>query len=152
MREALSTKAYDEDARDADGTGLLGRHVETALAVRGVPREHSLDETGLSSSPASPPTPGNIAWRALQRLAGGESKITERALWIAAARLAVSIRSLFTRPETTLLLDSLDEDERMPYWQRVLRYCAEGNLQAVLDEHIHHVAVSSAAGLPTQNR
>lgn len=143
VREALSTKAYDEDARDADGTGLLGRHVETALAVRGVPREHSLDETGLSSlARIAAHSPGNIAWRALQRLAGGESKITERALWIAAARLAVSIRSLFTRPETTLLLDSLDEDERMPYWQRVLRYCAEGNLQAVLDEHIHHVAVS----------
>jgi len=30
-------------------------------------------------------------------------------------------------------------DERGAYWQKVLSYCAAGNLQAVLDEYLHHL-------------
>jgi hypothetical protein len=29
------------------------------------------------------------------------------------------------------------DDERVPYWRRVLHYCLDGNLQAVLDEYAH---------------
>ena len=30
-------------------------------------------------------------------------------------------------------------DTAEPYWRTVLRYCADGNLQAVLDEYLHHL-------------
>ena len=40
--------------------------------------------------------------------------------------------------ESTLLLDKLYGTPQ-PYWRGVLRYCAEGNLQAVMDEYLHHL-------------
>ncbi|HEX5494544.1 MAG TPA: helicase-related protein, partial [Mycobacteriales bacterium] len=63
-----------------------------------------------------------------------------RGHWIAAAALAAGLRSLFGRLETVLLLDQQAEDR--PYWRKVLQYCADGNLQAVLDEHLHHLAMA----------
>jgi len=30
-----------------------------------------------------------------------------------------------------------------PYWRQVLAYCAAGNLEAVFDEYLHHVAAES---------
>ena len=82
-------------------------------------------------------SPANIAWRALGRILDGHEAITEAGRWHAAVILAEGLRSLFNRPESTLLLSTLAEDNE-PYWQTVLRYCAWGNLQAVLDEHLHH--------------
>ena len=53
----------------------------------------------------------------------------------AAAQVAMGFRTLFNLPETMLLLRGLNSVE--PYWERVLDYCADGNLQAVLDEYVH---------------
>src|SRR5690606_30127734 len=61
-----------------------------------------------------------------------------------AARTAYSFWRLFNRPASIRLIrqldstgsDSSDEDA---YWHRVLRYCRDGNLQAVLDETWHLV-------------
>ena len=44
------------------------------------------------------------------------------------------------------LLDSQGSD--LPYWQAVLRYCHGGNLQAVLDEYLHHL-VGNQSPRPT---
>jgi hypothetical protein len=62
-------------------------------------------------------------------------------------RIAVHIGEafwrLFNRPAVIALLDQLDRDEEnlgreeSYYWRSVLRYCREGNLQAVLDESWH---------------
>ncbi|WP_313025020.1 hypothetical protein [Mobilicoccus sp.] len=143
VREALDARTWDpETDRDAE-LGLLARHVSIALAARGTPRRNRLDGAGLVSlARLAAHSPGNIAWRAVRRLVGADTPIMDGEQWIEAARLAVAIRSLFARPETTMLLDPTDGDGNTPYWQRILRYCAEGNLQAVLDEHLHHVAVS----------
>ncbi|MGM0578950.1 MAG: C-terminal helicase domain-containing protein, partial [Myxococcota bacterium] len=51
----------------------------------------------------------------------------------AAARIAWGFRSLFNNPEARCLV----EEAGTPYWRRVLRYCIDGNLQAVLDEYVH---------------
>jgi hypothetical protein len=40
---------------------------------------------------------------------------------------------MFNRLDSTLLLDKL-YNLAEPYWRTVLRYCTDGNLQAVLDE------------------
>jgi len=80
--------------------------------------------------------PGNIAWRALRGVAGHAA--TEAGLWRAAFELADGIRTLFNRTESIALLATLYGDER-PYWQGVLAYCADGNLQAVLDEYLYQL-------------
>jgi len=42
-------------------------------------------------------------------------------------------RSLFNSPDVRSMLDA----DGLPYWRRVLKYCLEHDLQAVLDEYIH---------------
>lgn len=79
--------------------------------------------------------PGNCAWRTLRRLTSGIPGITDSGILQAAARIGDAFRTLFNRAEVIALLDATATDE--PYWQRVLKYCFEGNLQAVLDEYLH---------------
>ncbi len=54
---------------------------------------------------------------------------------MSAAIIATGFRTLFNLPETIALIRGSDIKE--PYWERVLEYCQEGNLQATLDEYIH---------------
>lgn len=82
-------------------------------------------------------SPGNIAWRALSRLVGPDSSVTSEGLWTAALTLANGLRSLFNRFETVVLLDC--EFPEVDYWHAVLAYCADGGLQSVLDEYLHHL-------------
>jgi Helicase conserved C-terminal domain len=81
--------------------------------------------------------PANVAWRALRRVTAGISGISDVGIREAAAIIAAGFRSLFNRPEVMALLDTQDPD--IPYWQAILRYCHGGNLQAVLDEYLHHL-------------
>jgi hypothetical protein len=92
--------------------------------------------------------PGNIAYRALGRVRSTGDSSTAFGHWRAAAHLANGIRSLFSRYESMLLLDKLYDDARdQPYWQLVLQYCADGNLQAVMDEYVYQLR-SETAGAP----
>jgi len=52
-----------------------------------------------------------------------------------AAIIAAGFRFLFNLPESIALIRSLDDRE--PYWERVLDYGCNGNLQAVMDEYLH---------------
>ena len=127
---------------DSDDPAGLTAHVETALQA-------IADEPDL---PAPPPdlaitvariamhSPGNIAWRAVGRLVHGQDGVTSRGHWHAAAILAGGLGTMFRRTETTLLLDRLCSEQT--YWRSVLQYSAWGNLQAVLDEYLHHLAVA----------
>jgi len=79
--------------------------------------------------------PGNIALRSLQRVAGPSA--TPEGIWIAAFVLADGIRRLFDRIESVATLVGIYGDRaEQPYWSSVLSYCADGNLQAVLDEYV----------------
>jgi len=53
----------------------------------------------------------------------------------ASAKIALGFRTLFNQPESTILLQNFYTDGA--YWQKVLKYCAHGNLQAVIDEYMH---------------
>ena len=77
--------------------------------------------------------PGTVALRALQRIASSVSW-ADPVLLNAATRIASGFRTLFNLPETIALLRGWAEDS---YWRLTLRYALEGNLQAVLDEHMH---------------
>ncbi|MFT4125192.1 MAG: DEAD/DEAH box helicase [Gordonia sp. (in: high G+C Gram-positive bacteria)] len=89
-------------------------------------------------------SPANCAWRALGRLPGVD-RASDTARWHAAARIAEALRLLFNRWDAALLLDGLYG--RGHYWAHVLRYCADGNLQAVLDEYLYQMFVEG--GRPT---
>ncbi|MBZ2195416.1 helicase-related protein [Occultella gossypii] len=62
-------------------------------------------------------------------------RASDEAIVGAAVRASDGFRTLFNSPEGTRVIDSSgsrDDD----YWHRVLRYCAEGNLQSVIDEYV----------------
>jgi hypothetical protein len=84
-------------------------------------------------------SPGNIAWRALRSVAG--RNVTAEGLWTAAFTLVDGLRSLFNRTESTALLVTLYGDQ--PYWRSVLDYCADGNLQAVMDEYLYQLLLET---------
>jgi len=81
--------------------------------------------------------PGILAARTLA--AAGLNDIERRRQ---AAQLAYSFWKLFNRPAVIRLLQQLagdsDANRRTnSYWRLVVRYCVDGNLQAVLDEYWH---------------
>ncbi len=127
---------------DADDPAGLTAHVEAALQAI----------TGEPDLPAPPPdlaitvarlglhSPGNIAWRAVGRLVDGTHEVTPEGHWHAAAILAGGLRTMFRRAGTTLLLDRLCPGQA--HWRSVLQYSAWGNLQAVIDEYLHHLAIA----------
>ena len=155
LAEAMAGPAPDTGQADVP-QGLVA-HVDRM-------RSALVDETPSSERPADLQetsallglgAPGNIAWRALSRLRRPGDRVTDLGQWRAAAILASGLRSLFARPEATLLLDSVyggsagTRDDDGAYWRRVARYCIDGGLQAVLDEYIHHLAGESGVGTET---
>ena len=68
-------------------------------------------------------------------MVAGVDETTRRRVGV---RVAGAFWSLFNRPAVISLLTSLEggSDQEF-YWRRVLRYCQQGNLQAVLDEQWH---------------
>ncbi len=53
----------------------------------------------------------------------------------AAARIAEGLRRQFNAPRAVGLLKGQGDDDS--YWEKVLQYGADGNLQAMLDEYVH---------------
>jgi hypothetical protein len=103
----------------AEGKLTLGRMPDDLLDV--------LTDFALGS-------PAICAMRALRRIAPDLPDVSMTML-SAATRVSEGLRSLFNQPEVTGLLRA--DDERVAYWRRVLTYCIDGNLQAVLDEYVH---------------
>lgn len=88
--------------------------------------------------------PGSIAYRALRGAASAEA--TEAGVWHAAWVLSLGLRSLFARPDAAALLDTVGAPGTH-YWSAVLDYCADGNLQAVIDEYVHQLRSDLGGGL-----
>jgi hypothetical protein len=73
---------------------------------------------------------------------------TQSQLLDASVHIAEGFRSQFNSPTSIALLKSIDEDS---YWQQVLQYCVDGNLQSLLDEYAHTLFESKNLGnLPTE--
>ncbi|MBN2034312.1 MAG: hypothetical protein JW836_13650 [Deltaproteobacteria bacterium] len=83
-------------------------------------------------------SPAVVALRSLVRVLGRskDQKVWTRFLG-ASARIAMGFRSLFNLPETTSLVRGLRPNEEGRYWESVLDYCVEGNLQSIMDEYAH---------------
>ncbi len=76
---------------------------------------------------------GIIVCRAVSRIA--PDTIAPATRWTAAFRIANGLRFLFNRAEVNAVLDAPYSSD-VPYWSAVWQYCADGNLQAVLDEYL----------------
>lgn len=141
-----SDEELDDETPSVDRDQVLARHVALALECQETPQDRHVSEAvHVDLATIAAHSPANIAYRALARVSHQQGAVTEKGLWIAAAQLASSLRTLFGRPETTLLLSQLMPGQT--YWRSVLQYCADGNLQAVMDEYLHHLVV--AQGKPT---
>lgn len=91
-------------------------------------------------------SPANIAYRVLARIAGGADTVTDGGAFRAAAVLANGLRSLFNRPDAIKLVEKLKRSESRPFWRSALSYIADGNLEATLDEYLHHLVADLRAG------
>lgn len=95
--------------------------------------------------------PGNCALRGLSRmdLTRGSSSIS---LSNAAMSVAEGFVHLFNLPEAIAMIRGQKRERTarinrrpIPYWQSVLRYCVQGNVQAVIDEYLHVLCDSPGA-------
>jgi hypothetical protein len=77
--------------------------------------------------------PAVTALRALMRCVGVNK--ASPAFLAAAAQVGLGFRTLFNQPDAIMMLQNTYPEK--PYWNKVLQYCADGNLQAVLDEYDH---------------
>ena len=140
-------KASDDGDTEQEGgpeAGLYLAHVDRMLeAVGGEPAgwEDGIEDLAVNS-------PANCIYRALKRVVPDDFDGAE--LWKAAVLAATGLRTLFNRLDATELLDKLYPDG--DYWQKVLRYCEAGNLQAVLDEYVFQLRSQQAPGLVTTDQ
>jgi len=80
-------------------------------------------------------SPAVASLRALLRITQPESREQWPAFLAASARVGLAFRTLFNQPDVIILVQRFYP--RGPYWEKVLHYCFDGNLQAVMDEYIH---------------
>jgi len=100
--------------------------------------------------------PGVCALRALSRMEDGERSLADPDVRLAAVTASKGLRSLFNKPEIVSAVRGATEDaatDSDSYWNQVLRYCLDGNLQSVLDEFVHTLTESEGlAPLSTVER
>lgn len=93
-------------------------------------------------------SPAVTALRALLRIvASGDDLNCGCTLLKEAAWIGMGFRSLFNQSEAISLLQRLYPEG--PYWQKVLQYSLDGNLQSVLDEYFH--VLNESLGLVGHN-
>ncbi|QGG94359.1 DEAD/DEAH box helicase family protein [Actinomarinicola tropica] len=138
------SEEHDADAKDPT---RLRRHVEHALHAADVEQpERRPADLRRTVAAIGLHAPANAAYRAIGRQLTEGHSVSPAAHWTAAATIANGFRALFNRPDVALLLDQLHPG--LVYWRAVVAYCAAGNLQAVLDEYLHHQTRTITGGSP----
>jgi len=122
-------------------------HVQEADAIEAEhlgPRPSDLVKvlTGLAIA-----GPGVASLRALSRVVGGYTMLSDFDIRDAASAIAWSVRNLFNRPEMMALVRGQTTSNEV-YWQDVLAHCVDGALQSVLDEYAH--VLNEALGVSTK--
>lgn len=129
-------KTWAEDSLRDDESG--GRHwadhVERLRQVKHAPTGRMPPDLPDVLAQAALASPAVATLRALGRVLGPK-RMADPALRTSAAQVAWALRNLFNGPEASALLAGAEDGE--PYWRRVLAYCVDGGLQAVLDEYVH---------------
>jgi len=120
---------------ESDEQTLFKKHVAEAVDMLDRPQRLGRPPDDLVEvlTRMSLGAPGTVILRALLRHAPSSQ---DRVSWQSAASAALGFRTLFNVPESMLLLRGLFP-RNLPYWDQVLHYCCDGNLQAVIDEYVH---------------
>jgi hypothetical protein len=142
-RELARTWAPASDDKGAEGAtndeiaGLVAHLSHARDPVVGwVPPGRMPDDLESTLALVGIAGPANTALRALARGKTSAKDREDLRIRDAACRIAWGFRSLFGIPEVMALVRGRSGTEKA-YWRRILAYCLEGNLQAVLDEYGH---------------
>ncbi|MDN5765557.1 MAG: hypothetical protein L0H96_06810 [Humibacillus sp.] len=127
----------DEHARETEHDGVV-RHLGAALTFREMASPPVTDEALETLAEVALHSPANSSYRALSRILTADDDVSDADHFQGSVIVANGLRSLFNRPDVTKIVEQTTTARR-PYWQRVLAYCAAGNLQSVLDEYLHHL-------------
>ncbi|WP_459384089.1 DEAD/DEAH box helicase [Arthrobacter humicola] len=141
QQQGKASDGGDTEQEGGSEAGLYLAHIDRMLdASAGGPAgwEDGIEDLAVNS-------PANCLYRALRRVVLDDFDGAE--LWKAAVFAATGLRTLFNRLDATELLDKLYPEG--DYWQKVLRYCEAGNLQAVLDEYVFQLRSQQAPGETT---
>lgn len=76
-------------------------------------------------------SPAVCAYRSLKRYFGEND-----AVLITAFQIGLAFLDLFNKPESIAVVELQYFQKPLDYWQKVIQYCIDGNLQAVLDEYV----------------
>jgi hypothetical protein len=126
----------------------FGMHVEHLTQLAGSAALGKMpDDLAVVLAKAALGSPAIVALRSFRRVcqaAGVEGFPT----WLldAAARVGLAFRSLFNQPDATVLTRALYGGGEERYWEAMLDHCIAGNLQAVMDEHVHILRESLGVG------
>lgn len=83
-------------------------------------------------------SPAVVTLRSLRRhCTGSVDEVVDNNLLASSAQVAAAFRSLFNIPESITMIRSLRSTKEDRYWDSVLGYCIDGNLQSVMDEYVH---------------
>ncbi|MEV8143778.1 helicase-related protein [Specibacter sp. NPDC078709] len=129
----------DESSPDEDTVSNYMLHVARMLetvAARNGDWRTGVGDLGLNS-------PANCVYRALGRILPASYDPEDH--WLATLHVTTGLRTLFNRPDATTLISQLYPS--LDYWQAILRYCADGNLQAVLDEYVFQLRSQQPGGV-----
>lgn len=138
QQQGKASDGGDTEQEGGSEAGLYLAHVDRMLEVcasKPAGWEDGIEDLAVNS-------PANCLYRALKRVVPDDFDGAE--LWKAAVFAATGLRTLFNRLDATELLDKLYPEG--DYWQKVLRYCEAGNLQAVLDEYVFQLRSQQAPG------
>ena len=137
-------KAMGSDRGWRTHVAVLRRFRDRGLEQLGKPPADLAEVLALVALAA----PGVCALRALARGAGADG-LHSVDIRDAAGSVALEFRSLFNVPEVVAMLRGQADDDEA-YWRSVLRYCADGGLQSVMDEWAH--VLPEAAGVGTLSK
>lgn len=76
-------------------------------------------------------SPAICAYRALKRYFGTSNDVLSTAF-----QIGLAFTDLFNKPESIAIVELQYPQKSLDYWQKVIQYCIDGNIQAVLDEYV----------------
>ncbi|MCE5200776.1 MAG: helicase-related protein [Armatimonadota bacterium] len=130
-KSTLKTRVDDEDQTSfADHLNLFREWFHNPKDLGSVPEAVVKLVSKLAVA-----SPAVTALRALCRLWPGHNVTSMPEVLTAAARIAMGFRSMFNLPESIALIRGSSEGK--PFWEQVLDYCIDGNIQSVMDEYVH---------------
>ncbi len=121
----------EEDSRWGDHVTAAKQVIEPTLELGRPPDDLADVVAGLAVA-----GPAVCALRALTRGSDVGARTDLRAQ-DRAGQIAWGFRTLLNQPEAMALIRGARQGDETPYWRQALDYCAEGHLQAVLDEYVH---------------